>query len=235
MRFFSGREKKMKKLFVFLIAVTTLTLTPAQASKPVVDRHWRDIKLPTQQVLERQTITNPIDADTNYVLETHAGATSAAAATVTTFNNQPDVPRNLTITPTGTTGDVESCVVTVTGTNIFNQTISETFSFSADASTATTGNKAFKTVTSAAWAANCESGGFGATWIIGVGAKLGLKRCMASAGDVIHAKFNGATESLGASAGNASAVESNTYTPSGTMDGAKSVVVDFIQNFACFP
>jgi hypothetical protein len=221
----------MKTISALLL--TVLLSTSAHAAP--VRRLYQDVKLPTQQVIERQTITTPIVATTNYIVTTNAGPTSGAAAAITSFAHQPDVPRNLTITPTGTTGDVEACVITVTGTNIFNQSISETFTFIADASSAVVGNKAFKTVTNVAFPASCESGGFAATWIVGVGAKLGLNRCMASAGDVIHAKFNGASETVGTVAASASAVGSNTYTPTGTPDAAKDVVVDYIQNFACFP
>ena len=223
----------MKKIFIFTL-MAMMAQTSAQAAP--VKRLAQDVKLPTQAVMERQTITNPIVATTNRVLATHAGATSAAIATVTTMTAQPDVPRNLTITPTGTTGDVEACIITVTGTNINGATISETFTFLADASTATTGNKAFKTVTSISFPANCESGGFAATWIVGVGSKLGLKRCVANAGDLVFSEFDGAYETTrGTLAANATAVESNTFTPNGTMDAAKSVIVNYIQNFGCFP
>jgi hypothetical protein len=220
----------MTKLFIFL--TTFFFALGAEAS---VKRLFQDVKLPTQQMIERQTISAPVVATTNYIKTTYAGATSAAAVTLSSFTAQPDVPRNLTITPTGTTGDVESCVITVNGTNFFDVAISEDFTFAANASTAQTGNKAFKSVTSVVFPADCESGGFAATWIIGVGAKLGLKRCMANAGDVIHANFDGASETIGTVAANASAVQSNTYTPTGTPDAAKDVIVDFFQNWACMP
>jgi len=55
----------------------------------------RDMKLRTQQLIEKQTITNPAVAAADDVLADDAGNTSAAAATQTTFVAQPDVPRNL--------------------------------------------------------------------------------------------------------------------------------------------
>jgi hypothetical protein len=226
------KERKMNKFYLSLICLLSLC-TSAQAAN--VQRLFQDVKLPTQSMLERQTILAPIVATTNRVLATNAGPTAATALTVSTFAAQPDVPRNITITPTGTTGDVEACVIVVTGTNFFGQSINESFTFLADASTAQTGSKAFKSVTSVAFPADCESGGFAATWIVGVGSKLGLKRCMANAGDVIHANFDGATETVGAVGSSASLVSANTYTPTGTMNAAKNVIVDFVQNFACFP
>lgn len=212
-----------------------LVLVTATAQAAPVRRLYQDVYLPTQKVIERQTIAAPLLAATNYIVTTNAGPTSGAAAAITTFAHQPDVPRNLTITPTGTTGDVEACVITVTGTNIFNAAITEDFTFIADASTVQTGAKAFKTVSNVAFPASCESGGFAATWIVGIGSKLGLTKCLANAGDIFHALFNGATETVGTVAANATLVHSNTYTPTGTMDGVKNVVLDYIQNFGCFP
>ncbi len=217
-----------------IVMLLALILSSSAEAVPV-KRLYQDVKLPTQNVLERQTITTPIVATTNYIKTTYAGPTSAAALTLSSFTHQPDVPRNITITPTGTTGDVESCAIVVTGTNIFNQTITETLTFAANDSTAQTGTKAFKTIASVLWPANCESGGFAATWVIGVGSVLGMKRCMATAGDVIHVKFDGASETVGTVTADASHVESNTYAPTGTPNAAKDVVIDFVQNFACFP
>lgn len=218
----------------YLFIVTFLITLFSNESFAVPQRFNRDIKLPSQAILEHQTITTPVVATTNYVLTTNAGPTSAAAATITSFTAQPDVPRNLTITPTGTTTDVESCVITVTGTNFSGATISETFTFAANASTAQTGNKAFKTVSSVAFPADCESGGFAATWIVGVGTKLGLNHCVDKAGYLAFSVFDGAYETTrGTMAVNATAIESNTFIPNGTPDAAKNVEVFYVQNFRC--
>lgn len=196
----------------------------------------RDLKPATQVMLEAQDFGTPSAAGTNSVLSASAGATSAAIATVTTFAGQPDVPRNLVVTPGGTTGDVEACVITVSGTNYLGRAMSETFTFLADASTAQTGNKAFKTVSSVSFPANCESGGFAATWSIGVGEKIGIKRCMAAAGNWAWSTVAGAYEATRATVViNASAVENNTADFNGTMNGTNRFVGYFIQNFACLP
>jgi hypothetical protein len=217
-----------------LLVLIGLTLAHTSHAIPVAIG-TRDVKFPSQQMVEKQSIDNPAAAGTTQVLSGNAGATSAAAATVTTFVAQPDVPRNLVITPGGTTGDVEACTVTVTGTNIFGRSISETFAFLADASTATTGAKAFKTVTSISWAANCESGSFAATWSVGYGEKLGLKRCMANAGDIFFSLLNGAKEGTAPTmTADSDEVEKNTADFNGTMNGSNDFVLYFIQNYGCF-
>lgn len=197
-------------------------------------RIFQNIKLPSQAVLEHQTFTTPIVAAANTILTTNAGPTSAAVATVTSFTAQPDVPRALSVTPTGTTADVESCVVTISGTNIYGRAITDTFTFSADASTVQNGTKAFKTVTSASWAANCESGGFAATWTIGVRDLLGMDHCVDNAGAYAWSVFNGAFETTrGSMTADADEVEKNLFDPNGTLDGAKNVELYYVQNFRC--
>jgi hypothetical protein len=142
-----------------------------------------------------------------------------------------------TITPGGTTADVEilrhHCRPERTS---LITAISETFTFSADASSAVVGNKAFATVTSVSWPANCESGGFAATWSVGVGEKIGLKRCMADAGSFIQSSLGGAHEAtLATVAADASNVEGNTADFNGTMNGSNNFKAYFIQNYGCFP
>lgn len=217
-------------LTFFLLVFTTMAhayVVPTQ----------RDLKPASQVMIERQDFGTPVAASTSYIKAAgYAGPTSAATVTLSSFTAQPDVPRNLTITPGGTTGDVESCVITVNGTNYFGRSISETFTFSADASSAQTGNKAFKSVTSVVWPANCESGGYAATWSIGVGEKIGLKRCMANAGDWVWSEVAGVYETTRATmAASASAVESNTADFNGTMNGTSRFLGFFVQNFACLP
>jgi hypothetical protein len=220
----------------FALALVLSLALASNAWASSVQRFSRDIKVPTQAMMEHQQWATPIVATTNYIVTTNAGPTSAAALDITTFAHQPDYARNLTITPTGTTGDVESCVITVTGTNYFDATITEDFTFSADASTAQTGNKAFKTVSNVHFPASCESGGYAATWVVGVGSKLGLKRCTDVAGKYVFSIFDGAYEtSRGTLAATTAVIGSNTFTPNGTMNGSKVVDLYFIQDFSCAP
>jgi len=223
----------MKFLMILFIGLFCLTST-SQATSLRVSR--RDMKLASQQLIEKQTILIPVVADPNRVLTTDAGPISAAAVEITTFTAQPDVPRNITITPTGTTTDVESCAIVVTGTNFFGASITDTITFSANASALVSGVKAFASVTSVAFPASCESGGFAATWIVGVGDVLGMKRCMDVAGHVMFATLDGSYEGTRPTCiADADEVEKNTCDINGTLDGAKDVELFFVQNFRCLP
>lgn len=219
-----------------VLLVSMLIALSATTSQAAMKRFFQDVRLPTQAVLEVQNFGTPIAASATRLKSAYAGPTSAAAVTLTSFSAQPDVPRNIVITPGGTTGDIESCDIVVSGTNFYGASISETFHFDADASGATTGAKAFKTVTSVVWPADCESGGFGATWGIGVGEKIGLKYCMNDAGNWAWSSVGGAYESTRATvAADATHVESNTADFNGTMDGSTAFYGYFVQNFRCLP
>lgn len=219
----------MKTLFGLLI------LLSATAEAIPVGVNRRDAKFPTQQMVEKQSFTNPIASNTSTVASNKAGPTSAAAATLSSFDNTIDLPRNLTITPGGTTGDIESCVITATGTNIFGSSITETFTFAANDTGTQTGSKAFKTLTLLSWPADCESGGFAAQWNIGVGEKLGVKRCMTNAGDIFFSLLNGSKEATAPTmAVDSDEVEKNTADFNGAMNGSNDFDLYFMQNFGCF-
>lgn len=220
------------KFFTFIIA---LFITIGAFAAPV-RRLTRDSKLPTQQLIEKQTITNPAAAATDNGLDDNAGNTSAAAASVSSFDAQPDVARNVVITPGGTTDDVAACTITVSGTNYFDQNISEDFAFLANASTATTGAYAFKTITGVSFPAACEDSPFGATWDLGYGEKIGFKRCMDAAGHYVFSTVAGAYESTrGTVVADNDEVHKNTIDFNGTMNGSNDFEVFFIQSFDCFP
>lgn len=197
---------------------------------------YRDLKPATQAMLEKQNFGAPIAAIATRVLNANAGNTSTSAVTVSTFAAQPDVARNLVITPGGTTADVAACTITVNGTNYFNKVISETFTFTNDQSTAVVGNKAFKSVTSVVFPANCEDGTFAATWSVGVGEKIGLKSCMDNAGDWFQSLVAGAFEATRATvAVSATDISLNTADFAGTMNGSNAFIGYFVQNFRCHP
>lgn len=225
----------MKKIFLSIFTILAHGYGCSMAQAYVVPT-YRDLKPASQVMLERQDFGTPVAASATQLSNGVAGPTSAAAASITSFSAQPDVPRNIVITPGGTTLDVESCVITVSGTNFFGRSITETFTFAADASTAQTGSKAFKTVTSVAFPASCESGTFAATWSVGVGEKIGMKRCMAIAGDWAWSSVGGAYETTRATVvADADEVEKNTADFNGTMDGSARFLGTFVQNFACLP
>ncbi len=218
----------------FLILILTMLFTTGAFAYVVPTK--RDIKPASQAMLEHQTVTDAEIADDDQVKTTYAGPTAATALVLTSFTAQPDVARNITITPTGTTGDLEACIITVAGTNILGRAISETITFEADASTKIAGAKAFKTVTSVTWPADCESGGFAVTWVIGTGDVLGMKRCMDYAGAVAWTVFDGVYEGTRATCiADVDEVEKNTCDINGTLNAAKEVDFFFVQNFRCLP
>lgn len=215
---------------------TFLGLFLATSTHAAVRPFYQDVRLPTQQMLEKQTITNPLAAGTTNVLSGHAGATSAAAVNVTSFSAQPDVVRNVSLTPGGSTGDVAACDVVVTGTNFHNDAITETLSFTANQSTATVGSKAFKSISNVAFPASCEDAPFTATWNMGFGEKLGLKRCLDVAGHSVFSTVDGAYESTRATITAANTtLERNTADFNGTMNGVNDFEIFFVQNFRCLP
>lgn len=226
--------KSLKSIFYFTL--TLLLLSWAQPAFSYVAPQYRDLKPATQAMLEKQNFGTPVVASGTFIVSTAAGSITSAAATLSTFSAQPDVARNIVITPTGTTGDVESCVVVVNGLNYFGKSISENFTFAADASGTVTGSKAFKSVSSVVFPANCESGSFGATWNVGIGEKIGLKNCLAAAGDFAwsHAAgvFSATRPTVVASA---TGVENNTADFAETMNGSTAFVGYFVQNFLCLP
>lgn len=224
----------MKKILCFLLLLTFSVVTFAIPVK----RQFRDMKLVSQQLIEKQTITNPAVAAADDILSDDAGNTDANAASQSTFDAQPDVTRNISITPTGTTADVAACTINVVGTDFHGQSINEDFAFAENASTATVGSKAFKTITLVSFPAACEDSPFGATWDVGYGEKLGLKRCLDQAGHVVMSTVSGAYEATRPTMANDAAnIEGNTADFNGTMDGAADFEIFFFQNFAqsCYP
>lgn len=213
------------------ILMFLLTTAFAQAA---IKPYYQDIKLPTQKMVERQSILNPGASTVNSVLSAHAGATSASAVNVTTFAAQPDVPRNLSVTPGGSTNNVAACVITITGTDINDNAISDTFTFSNDGAGRVDGVKAFKTVTNIGFPASCEDQVYAATWSVGYGEKLGIKRCLDKAGHIFFSTIDGAKEATAPTiAADASIVSKNTADYNGTMNGSSDFELFFMQNYRC--
>lgn len=95
-----------------------------------------------------------------------------AEAVVTTFDAQPDYPRTITATSSGTAGDIGAIQVIVTGTDANGAVLTETLPiFTADSGTTVTSVNAFASVTSVTIPAH---DGTGATTSIGCGNALGL-------------------------------------------------------------
>lgn len=222
--------KLISLLIVFMFSLTCFAIP--------VKRQFRDMKLVTQQLVEKQTITNPAVAGTTDVVNSHAGLTSAVAVNITSFVAQPDVTRSFQLVIGGTAADVEICTITITGTDFHGQAITETFATSLNTAETLQGSKAFKTISNILIPATCELTPFGATYSVGYGEKLGLKRCLDQAGHVVMSTVSGAFESTRATiAKDAANIEGNTADFNGTMDGAADFEIFFFQNFAqsCYP
>ena len=148
----------------------------------------------------------------------HAAITGSASAvtTVTTAITSPPYPRNLIITPGGTTGDVAACNITVTGTNIADELITEDFAFLANATGATTGTKAFKTVTGISIP---QQDGAGATFTVGFGELLGLPIMLAEK-TLVFALDDGFIMTAPALTVDADEIEKNIIDINGSLDGS---------------
>lgn len=117
------------------------------------------------------------------------------------------VPSNLKITPGGTTTDVAEMSITVTGTNILDEVITEAFAFAANASSATVGVKIFKTVTGISVPAQ---DGAAATFAVATEKKLGLYDMFAAKPVVLEGRLAGTIESTKpTAAGDVDDIESN--------------------------
>lgn len=190
----------------------------------------QDIKLPTQLMLEHQKVSAPITAAATTVINAHTAV--VGGETYATFAAQPDFPRNLTVTPGGTTANVLAGSVVISGLDLRGGAISETFAISATQSTATTGNKAFSKVLSVVFPA----AGASTTWSVGIGTKLGLSHCMdfspwfdTGKGLVDGAALTGATVAV-----NSTAISGNTVIPNPAPNGSRVFDFVFIQNFRCY-
>lgn len=175
--------------------------------------------MPSSRVLKK-SLGSPKVASTTAVRTavTDNGSTQEITASI----NNPDVPRNITVTAGGTSTDVKAIKVTVYGTNVYGEEISEEIGpFTENATGTKEGSKAFKTVTKIKIPAHDGTGATTATGFgekLGLGVKLGLNT-------VLHAHLNGTRESTAPTvAVSSSAVESNTIYLNSTCNETAVVV-----------
>lgn len=129
-------------------------------------------------------------ADADGILDDQATSASAVTTVTTGFLAQPDVARQISVLPGGTTADVPAGDVTIVGTDIFGNAQTDTVTFAANASTAQNTTKAFKTVTSISFPIQ---DGAGATYDVGWTGALGLPVALPT-NSVIRAALNGTLE-----------------------------------------
>lgn len=220
----------MKQIALFFLTLIAVAVIPTANAAGPWQRMPSNIKLPSQQVIEAQLWVNPAAASSTYYKS--GGALTNGSATTFTGLTAPDYARNVVLTPGGTTANIGAGTAVVTGTAINGKVISENFTISAAQSSASTGSKAFATITSVQFPA---ATGSGATLSIGTGTKLGLKRCVADAGNYGWSSFGGAYDSTrGTLAADAANMEGNTFISNSSLDGAHNVQLFYVQNYACY-
>ena len=187
-----------------------------------------------QKMIQYQLITAPVAASAVNILNAFAGPTSAAALLKTNgfLITAPDFPRNIVVTPGGTTTDIEAFTMMIMGKNILNEVITEDFVFLADATNPVVGLKAFASITSVYWAANAESGGYAATWSIGFGAKFGFRYNLEQAGHVVFTTCAGAYETVRPTVtASLTAICLNTIDFNGTKNGSNNFEIFYVSNY----
>jgi hypothetical protein len=171
----------------------------------------------------RASLGSPVVADVDRLL-TATATSDSVVTTVTTFLAQPDVPRSISATPGGTTGDVPAGDITVTGTDIADAVITDVITFAVNASTIQSTAKAFKTVTSIVFPVQ---DGANATYTVGVSDKLGLPDKL-PVNSVVAAYRTGVREGTAPTVTVSSTVLSlNTVDLNSAMDGT-AVMVDYL-------
>lgn len=164
----------------------------------------------------------PASASTTAVMAATAAATTVV--TVTSGLTDPDIPRNLTVTPGGTTADIRDSIVRVNGTNIEGKVISEDFRFADQTNTTVTGVKAFRTVTSVVIG---QQGSVNPTFSVGTGNKLGVNHRLYNQNTTVKVYTQSAAygaytlQSAPTVVANEQNLENNTVQPTGTPNGSR--------------
>jgi antitoxin component of MazEF toxin-antitoxin module len=146
-----------------------------------------------------------------------AGTTVTATVESDEFVAQPPCARNVTITVAATTaGHVKAAAIVVTGKNLADETITESFTPTVDTPATLVGAKAFKSITSVAVPAQDGDSvtvdvGFGQ--LIGLPYKLAKKRVLLTLND-------GVVDTAPTLTISTSALESNTVDFNGSLDGS---------------
>ena len=141
-------------------------------------RAWADANL--SYASRTYAVGAPVLADVDRIV-TIANMKNTTSYTIAA---QPDVPRNISITHATVAAGTDTLgTITILGTNILDQVISEVITPSAD--TIVYGVKAFKTVVSAIGAGWIIAGG-NDTILIGVGTALGIPIQITAASQVLY-------------------------------------------------
>lgn len=148
---------------------------------------------------------------------TPAGTTVTKTVAADEFVAQPPCARNVTVTVAATTaGHVKAAAIVVTGKNLADETITESFTPTVDTPATIVGAKAFKSITSVAVP---PQDGDSVTVDVGFGQLIGLPYKLAKK-RVILTLNDGVVDTAPALTISASALESNTVDFNGSLDGS---------------
>lgn len=173
-----------------------------------------------------ETILAP-DADDVAVHAAITGSNTVVVTVTDGFTN-PDIPRALDVDPGGTLTAVPGATLTIHGTNVWDEVISEDYTLIENNGDVIAGVTAFKTVTSIVIPV-CD--GTGSTYLIQTSDKLGLLRQLDAPPiqSAVDATSNGI---FAADAGTAvidnNEVEKNTYLPSDVPDGTSDYRIVYV-------
>lgn len=176
--------------------------------------------------------TNPAAASANAIKTSVASSGSAQTYSGAALNGSIGAgaispPRNITVTTGGGTATQAPATVTVTGTDIDGNTMTETISGVNGGAATYSGSKCFASVTSLALAAG---GGTSATMTFGTGTSIGLtKQAKTRAGSVnVAAEISGGSVvTNGTFTKAATAAPNGSYTPNSAPNGSTSYAVTY--------
>lgn len=168
-------------------------------------------------VVQQQWLSAAAAAEDGILSTVITGTTAAQTLTTEVFET-PDFPRNVVLNPDGNTSDCAAGSFVVTGTNIFDEAITETITVTTNQAhdTLSAGAKAFKTLTQITVPA---MDGAGVTFHLGTGDALGLNR-MLGMNTVRMAALANVTEGTAPTVTvNSTAVDGNTIDLNSALDG----------------
>jgi hypothetical protein len=189
---------------------------PAEPQPAVLDQ-----PLAALRVFSRNLGTPALGATTAVM----AAAGASSNLDVTSGLTNPDIARNITATTTGTGANVTAQTVTINGTDIEGNALSETLpALTAGSLGTVVGNKAFATVTEVI----CPAIGASVNLSIGLGSKLGLPRRLGR-DTVLNAYLNGVRETTRPTVSfDAANICNNTVVLVSALNG-NAVIVDFYE------
>lgn len=164
------------------------------------------------------TWLNPVAANPTRILAATAANNVAPASVITVFAGQPDVARQVQITPGGTTASVAAGNILVEGTDIAGAVITENVAIAAGATAAVFTTRAFKTVTRITFPLQT---GAGATYTVGITDRLGLPYQLLH-NSAMYTYLNDVLETVAPSVNtNATDYTRNLFKPNSALNGTK--------------